>query len=311
MSIAQPTASDRRLAMPPRPALDWVTRAVGPRAAVIAVKPLTGGASHGNHIVRVRDGGGQELDLVLRRWVRPDWRETDPQFTPEQEASTLRLLSSSSVPAPRLVAADPDATECDVPAILTTLAPGSRLTLPADMLAVVRQLAEALPAIHAIDPAVAALTVPAYRPYYDPDEIRPPPWTSRPGLWEDAIGLATDRAPAGERCFIHRDYHPGNTLWLDGRLSAIVDWTTASFGSPSVDLSHMRANLAMSFDQATADAFLAGHEVMSASRVWDPYWDLRVAVDFLPDLPSKIDASLQRLEAFVERALALVGRPPR
>ncbi len=309
VTITTTTAAARRLAKPPRPALDWVARVVGPRAAVIDVEPLTGGVSHASHIVRVRDDGGRMIDLVLRRWVRPEWRVTDPQFTPEQEATTLGLLASSSVPAPRLVAADPEAIECDVPAILTTRAAGSRLTSPTDLFACVRQLAEALPALHAIDPAVAARTVPAYRPYSERGELRPPPWTSRPGLWEAAIELATAEGPAGERSFIHRDYHPGNTLWLNERLSAIVDWTNASFGSPSVDLAHMRANLAMSFDQSTADAFLAAHEVASASRLWHPYWDLRVAVDFLPDPPSTVDASLRRLEVFVERALTLLGRP--
>ena len=59
--------------------------------------------------------------------------------------------------------------------------------------------------------------------------------------------------------FIHRDYHPGNTLWLGERLAAIVDWSSASFGPPGIDLSHMRANLAILFDVQTANVFLEAH----------------------------------------------------
>jgi hypothetical protein len=71
----------------------------------------------------------------------------------------------------------------------------------------------------------------------------------------------------------------------------------------------MRANLAMAIDLATASAFLAAYESVSSSRVWHPYWDLRVAVDFLPDLPDLRDAapSLLRLESFVEQALGTLG----
>jgi aminoglycoside phosphotransferase (APT) family kinase protein len=232
--------------------------------------------------------------------------DLDPQFSPQQEAATFTLLSSAGVSAPRLVAADPSGSSCDVPAILVTRAPGAPLADPLDLDPFARQLAEALMPVHAIDAGVAARTVPGYRPYYDRGDLLVPVWTRRPKLWERAIELATATAPVAESRFIHRDYHPGNTLWFDEHLTSIVDWTTASFGSPSVDLSHMRANLAMSFDLATADAFLVAHETVSASRVWHPYWDLRVAVDFLPDLTDRQDGDprLARLETLVSRAVS-------
>jgi aminoglycoside phosphotransferase (APT) family kinase protein len=284
-------------------------RSVGGRARLLSVKPLTGGQSHANHALRVLDETGRVREVVLRRWVRPDWRETDPQFSPEQEAATYDLLASSGVPAPRLVAADPTGRESDVPAILLTRSPGERPSRPADMGSFVRQLAQALPAIHGIDPDRARRTVPSYRPYYERAELRPPAWTRTPVLWERAIEVATQEAPVGAACFIHRDYHPGNTLWISDQLTAIVDWTTASFGSPSVDVSHMRANLAMSFDSQTADAFLLAHRaIVGSSTDWHPYWDLRVAVDFLPDLERVTPKapSLVRLEGFVEAALAAI-----
>lgn len=283
---------------------------VGGRARLLSVEPLTGGQSHANHALRVLDETGRVREVVLRRWVRHDWRETDPQFSPEQEAATYDLLASSGVPAPRLVATDPTGRECDVPAILVTRSPGERPSRPADMGSFVRQLAQALSAIHGIDPERARRTVPSYRPYYGRAELRPPVWARAPALWERAIEIATQDAPGGAACFIHRDYHPGNTLWLSDRLAAIVDWTTASFGSPSVDVSHMRANLAMSFDSDTADAFLVAHrEIVASSSDWHPYWDLRVAVDFLPDLPTVAlpTPPLARLEGFVEGALAAIS----
>lgn len=295
---------------PPEQTLEWAVRSVGARARLLSVEPLEGGKSHGNHSLRVLDETDNVREVVLRRWVRPDWRETDPQFSPEQEAATFDLLASSEVPAPHLVAADPAGRECDVPAILLTRSSGQRPTRPAVLGSFVRQLAQALPAIHGIDPDRARRTVPRYQPYYQRAELRPPIWARRPALWERAIEVATQDPPGGLACFIHRDYHPGNTLWVSEQLTAIVDWTTASFGSPSMDVSHMRANLAMSFDRETANAFLAAYrEIVGSASGWHPYWDLRVAVDFLPDLPriALAEPPLARLEDFVETALAAIG----
>lgn len=295
---------------PPDDALDWAVHTIGSRARLLSVEPLMGGRSHANHLLRVADQPAGVLEVVLRRWVRPDWRESDPQFSPEQEAATLGLLASSEVSAPQLLGADPAAGHCDVPAILMTRSSGEPATRPSDMSSFVRQLAGALPAIHDVDPAKARSTVPIYRPYYDRDDLRPPAWSQTPTVWERAIEQATRDAPSSQACFIHRDYHLGNTLWIGDRLSSIVDWTTASFGSPSVDISHMRANLAMSDGLATAAAFLAAwSETVGSSAAWHPYWDLQVALDFLPDLPRVTlpGTSLERLEDFVRGALASIG----
>jgi aminoglycoside phosphotransferase (APT) family kinase protein len=58
---------------------------------------------------------------------------------------------------------------------------------------------------------------------------------------------------------VHRDYHPGNTLWAGGRLAGVVDWTGGSWGPPSADLGHMRVNLAADLGVEVADRFLAAH----------------------------------------------------
>ena len=35
---------------------------------------------------------------------------------------------------------------------------------------------------------------------------------------------------------LHGDYWPGNILWKDGRLAAVIDWEDACLGDPLVDL---------------------------------------------------------------------------
>ena len=77
-----------------------------------------------NHAVTVADRHDRRHRLVLRRWARPGWDLDDPDYTAQREATILELLGPSAVPAPEVVAADPEGTACDVPALLLTRLPG-------------------------------------------------------------------------------------------------------------------------------------------------------------------------------------------
>jgi aminoglycoside phosphotransferase (APT) family kinase protein len=288
---------------PPPAAVHWALRAVDPNGRILAVEPLAGGISHANHAIRIETGDGI-FDVVLRRWVRACPQEDDTGFSAEQEAATYALLAGSAVRSPRLVASDTAAAECDVPALLLTREPGEAPGRPALVPGFLAQLAAALPAIHAVDPALAARVVPPYRPYYEATSLSVPGWARTPAAWARAIELAAAPLPPERPSFIHRDYHQGNTLWADGRLTAVVDWTTASVGPPAVDVSHMRANLVMAFGIDAADEFLAAFHAVAPGYAHDPYWDLRVTVDFLPELSPEPKPELERLDEFVARAAA-------
>jgi hypothetical protein len=68
----------------------------------------------------------------------------------------------------------------------------------------------------------------------------------------------------------------------------------------------MRINLATSFGLDAAEAFLDVYRTVAGeSYLHDPRWDLRIAVDFLPDLGGdRSRTELERLDEFVVRALA-------
>ena len=290
---------------PPAPALRWAAAAFGPGSRVVAVRPLSS-AWLANHAVDVADAAGAVHRVVLRRWARPGWDFEDADFTAAREAAILELLAPTPVPAPALVAADPGAAVCDVPALLLARLPGGPPDLDGDPAALVEGLAAALPAIHAVDPAGA---VPAYRRFYDPAALVPPAWSARPGLWRRAYEVAAGPPPDDHVCFIHRDYHPANTLWANGRLVGVVDWTGGSWGPPSVDLGHMRLNLTWDLGLEVADRFLAAHRALTGFD-HHPWWDVASAVDCVPEPDSAGPPPapwLARMEALVGRALASLG----
>jgi aminoglycoside phosphotransferase (APT) family kinase protein len=292
---------------PPERTLRWAAESIGAGSRIASLRRLALGGWHANHALTVIDRDGNAHRLVLRRWARPEWAVEDPDFTAAREAAVLELLAASPVPAPKLVAADPDGAVCDVPTLLITRLRGRAPGLPADMDAFLGQLARALPAIHALEPPGGA-QIPDYRTYYDLTAAAPPSWSRRPRLWEGALEIAGAEQPSGRSCFIHRDYHPENTLWSRGRLTAIVDWTQASWGPPAVDTGHMRWNLALTYGLDAADEFLRIHRSLAGPLDDQPYWDLVTVLDVLVDLDPADWArfDLERLERYMEGVVEAV-----
>lgn len=167
-------------ARPPARTLAWAEEQAGNGMRMTSVAWMAGGSSHANHAITLADRHGDVRELVLRRWVRPDWQRTDPDFTPQREITALTLLGEAGITAPRLVAADIDGSLCDVSTLLETRLPGHPPRNPADLDEFCRRLAAALPAINGVDGRAQTL-VPSYRAYVDIDATAPPPWGATSG----------------------------------------------------------------------------------------------------------------------------------
>ncbi|GGM60223.1 hypothetical protein GCM10012275_34230 [Longimycelium tulufanense] len=286
--------------LPSTETVSWVCRSLG-GARILASEFLPGGNSHANHALLV--DGPVPYQVVLRRWVRPGWWVADPDFTVEREVAALALLERADVPAPRVIAADPTGEHGDAPALLMTRLPGSspdgRTACSPEFLP---RLALAAAAIHRITRPWPG--IPDYRPYNDLHHPCPPARSSRAWLWERAFTALAGTAPAGQEAFVHRDFHPDNTLWQGARLTGVVDWTTASRGVAGVDLGHMRWNLVLDRGERHADQFLTHYaRVSEVDLGCQAYWDVRTVVDLLPDDGLTV-AELALLEPYLARCLA-------
>jgi aminoglycoside phosphotransferase (APT) family kinase protein len=295
--------------VPPSQTLRWVTSQFGTGSRITRLRPIRQGGWHANHALVVVDRLGRRHRLVLRRWARPDWEVDDPDFTVAREVTILRLLASAAVLTPTVVAADPDAAVCDAPALLCARLPGRppASARPRDLRGFLTQLAEALPLIHAVNGRAYQL-VPAYRTYQDLHRQPPPAWLGRWRVWEQAFAVATSPAPPTRCCLIHRDYHPGNTLWWQGCLTGVVDWTQGSWGPPGIDVGWMRWNLACDYGLEVADQFLGLWEAANGTKdAHDPYWDVLTAVDLVAAMdpnPPVRDEGYFRLVQHVTAALS-------
>ena len=253
-----PTFFGRLCHMIAAAALEWVSTVTGRR--VTRARRLRGGLTSDVRAVSLDNGE----TLVLRRYTSWGREGADPV---RREAATLARLAGSGLPAPRLVAAQP---EGDVPMLLMTRLPGRIWLTPPDPEPWLAQMARTLVAVHAVPAAEAARD----GPRIDPAGLSVPDWSARPGLWKRAIAVLSTPPERFTPVFAHSDYQHFNMLWSRGRLTGLIDWVFAGPDHPDVDTAHCRLNLAILFSIDHAERFRVLYEAESGRKV-DPWWDLR------------------------------------
>lgn len=266
----------------------WVGRRCG--AAVVDVRRLPGASSTAVHAVRLADG----RRLVLRRYVWEQFRREEP-IAPARELAALDLMAGQRVPVPAVVAADVTGREIgdEVPVILMTRIDGRAHPAP-DL----RQLAALAVDIH-------QLSADGFEHYYFPwcreTSTRAPRGCRDPDLWNRALQIWQTGEPPYQPRFIHRDFHPGNVLWLRGRLTGLVDWANACVGPVGMDIATCRFNLADWAGPAVGDAFVSAYEQLAGLR-HHPYWDIAKLVEDDWDLIEAPDRVAQT-ELFLSQAV--------
>jgi aminoglycoside phosphotransferase (APT) family kinase protein len=249
---------------------------------VISVTVLAGATSSVVHRVEVETNGARR-SLVLRRFTNAEWVRAEPDLA-LREGVSIQHATRAGLPAPELVATDKDGSYCGDPATLVTLLRGAVVLQPVNRNEWVRGLARAAAQIHRVDAAGFRWK---YRRYNDRESLHVPQWSQQPDAWRKAIDIVQGPAPSYRECFVHRDYHPSNVLWSDGRVSGVVDWVNACRGPAGIDVAWCRHNLANLHSVSVADDFLAAYvEAAGSDFEYDPYWDLMSAAELLPGPPA-------------------------
>jgi aminoglycoside phosphotransferase (APT) family kinase protein len=286
----------------------WVEAETGAR--LVHATRLDGATSATVVALRL-DLRGAWSEPVLRLFTNAAWLAEEPDLA-KHEAAALRWLQGSELPVPELLAVDGTGERCGVPAILMSRVPGRVELRPNDLGAWLDQQADALARVHALPHRGFGWR---YRSWNENDTPQVPTWTVHPQRWQRALELWRRGPPEEPDRFLHRDYHPLNTLWRGERLSGIVDWVNACVGPASADLSHCRGNLVQMAGPDAADRFLERYLERMPAFAYHPFWDLDALVGWLPEpgiyppwatfgLAPTVEQVKGRCEALLKRALA-------
>jgi aminoglycoside phosphotransferase (APT) family kinase protein len=258
----------------------WIEDTVGGRVVSAAV--LAGATSSALHSVDI-ERSGHVSKFVLRRFTNEAWVSREPDIA-VREATSIQHATRAGLPAPELVAIDRDGLHCGVPASLATMLPGEVVLRPANWTEWIEGLGRAAAQIHRVDAAGFPWK---YHRYNDRDPLVVPRWSNQPEAWKKAIEAVRRPAPSYRECFVHRDYHPSNVLWANGRVSGVVDWVNGCRGPAGIDVAWCRHNIANLDGVQAADDFLSAYIAAAGSEFeYDPYWDLMSVVELLPGPPS-------------------------
>jgi aminoglycoside phosphotransferase (APT) family kinase protein len=247
------------------------------------------------HDHRIHGGLGGTMDVlwreddvlvVLKRYWLPDGDELSPA---ESEFRALALATDHGVPAPSPIWIDRIGLFPER-AVVTSFIEAAVLLQPSDPLDWASQLAETLVRIHEIVPGPEDRDVfPALPQGEGPHEDE----GQEPIGWQHPLTeqLRTTRLDATSTLqpelpvYTHHDYWPGNTLWRDEHLVAVVDWEGGVIGDPAIDVATCSFDIAILGLEDAASHFVEVYRQLSARALPNlAYWDLMAVGRPLPDI---------------------------
>jgi aminoglycoside phosphotransferase (APT) family kinase protein len=302
--------------MEPPAHLEQAAAQLEPQGRLVAVHELTGGVSAEVVGLEIATGDGGHRRAVYRRHRTSDVKQHEESVAAKEHRllAALRALGLP-VPEPYLRA---DAGDGGSPYLLMEWVEGSTDVPAADLSSALDQMVTFLVALHAIVPS--SLALPPLPVLEDPIASLPPllPATPAGDRVRAELEAGTITVEPRPPVLVHGDYWPGNVIWRDGRLVAVIDWEDACLGDPLSDLATARVELLCQHGPAATEAFTTAYLAQTAEASGPPpasslrAWDLYVSAAALASmaswgLPPVEEARRRRhTEAFFDRA-ALAG----
>lgn len=282
-----------------------------PHATLKSHRSLPGGYSAAVTVLEVETSDGVPRKLVHRLHGEVDLRQ-NPNVAAD-EFRVLRLIHAAGLAAPAPVYLDAADPLFPTPSLVLEYAEGHTDLKPGDPEDYVAQMARELARIHRMDTSGQDLSFLLGLEDACADAIGKHGDTGDTSADErrllDLLAPGWPLPRKNAPVVLHGDYWPGNTLWQDGRLAAVIDWEDTRRGDPLFDVSNARFEILMLFGPDIMDAFTRHYESLNPVEFgclpwWDVYTAFRVVnkLDFLAT--EERDETLIRADHhwFVEQA---------
>ena len=235
------------------------------------------------------EGGNR---LVLRRYA-PVYEQRGEDAA-ARETRALELLQRANIPAPAPIWIDTDGV-FEEQAIVTSFIDGDPDLTPSNPFDWADQLANTLARIHDIRldeddreffPTGAGED--ERRILQDLEQVLEHP------LGEDLLRhrlMLDDRRVAADHVFSHTDYWPGNTLWDDGELVAVVDWEAPATNERAMDVAYCSMDIRYQGMDKVADRFVTAYQETTGEPLPNlDYWEAVALCRPLPDISRWVPA---------------------
>jgi aminoglycoside phosphotransferase (APT) family kinase protein len=230
--------------------------------------------------------------LVLRRYG--PWAGDDGVDAAARETRALELLQRANIPAPAPIWVDTDGV-FDEGAIVISFVDGSPDLTPSNPFDWAEQMAAVLARIHEVrlEDADIELFPPGAGEDIRKIQENPELVLEHP-LGEDLLRrrvLLGSRGIESDQVFSHTDFWPGNTLWSDGKLAAVVDWESPAMGDREMDVAYCSTDIRYLGMDRVADHFIDSYRELSGSSLPDlSHWEAVALCRPAPDIAEWVPA---------------------
>jgi aminoglycoside phosphotransferase (APT) family kinase protein len=294
---------------------------------------VPGGGRHEAWLVDVTRETGEVLELFFR-YNRADPTATGETHTIRREAQFYLALQDSPVPVPRILGVHP--TE---QAVLSARVAGdtwfSRLRDEEQRLSVAKDFMRHLAALHEVDPHsvgldgvdadadlrdLVSLEIDTWEALYRHGDYQPEP------LIEFGLAWLRRNLPdvSGPVVVVQGDTGPGNFLYRDGAVTAVLDWELAHLGDPHDDLGWLSLRAVQEpftdlWERITDYAAASGRDIdVDRIRYYRVFAEIRVVIlgnrreqqeNLLGEVGNGIMYAALHRRLFVEALAEVTGTP--
>ncbi len=219
--------------------------------------------------------------MIVRQHGEVDLKQ-NPRVAAD-EFKLLQLLHSFGLATPTPFHFDQSSEIFSAPYVVIEYIEGKTEFAPSNLPDLILQLATHLSRIHNIDCSNLDLSfLPKQEKIYA-DKLRERPTKVDESLDEGHIRDVLESVwPFPQRnasVLLHGDFWPGNILWRNGQLVAVIDWEDAQVGDPLADVANSRLEILWAFGIDAMQSFTDQYQSMTPLDFTDlPYWDLCAAL---------------------------------
>lgn len=274
---------------PSQQAIQALLNIILPNATEFSIHDLAGSYSNFTHLVKVTFTGGESQSIVVRRYNQ-EYDQTEEK--PKREFKALELLSQHGLPVPKPLFLDDSGNVLGSPGIVTAFVDGKAVEPPthasewgsrADKTSMMLAKIHALPyetiKYYLVDDNVEGAwflkydEIPAYM-RDDPDGQM---------VW-DLVSEYLPKLHHVDSVLSHTDFWSGNILWLDGEISAVVDWEEAAYGDPAYDVAYCRTEFFLEGLDEAAETFTQVYKQQTGHALENlALWELASSVRPMTD----------------------------
>jgi len=260
---------------------EQVIQKIDPQSKLLRTWKLTGGVSAQVTALEIEQPGGQTQKMIVRQHGEVDLKR-NPRVAAD-EFQLLQLLQSAGLAAPRPYYLDQSGEIVSPPYVVIEYIEGKPEFAPAILSDFILQLATHLSRIHSVDCSHLDVSFLSRQENKYAKKLRERPANVDESLLEghirDVLEAAWPLPQHNTSVLLHGDFWPGNVLWRDGQLVAVIDWEDAALGDPLADLANSRLEIFWAFGIDAMHRFTHQYQSMTSIDFTNlPYWDLCAAL---------------------------------